>query len=171
MFQREIVKIYKKHITSVTWEFWKDSCIYAKMLIWSSNNNVAYMSDCRQRLDWGLDLLPTLTHDSWLQLNCSAIADLHTAHAKSFQACSIFISRSLVTACRSGDSSALRWLRCSVAISCTKSSLHRLPYNYLWTLAPVVLVTSRCGPLSKQRSLLYSSRFQGNMFVSEGVTQ
>jgi hypothetical protein len=60
-------------------------------------------------------------------LNYSAIANLYTlqtttAHAKSLQ--SAFISRFLVTDHNNGDSSTAP----------TKSSLHRLPYNWLLSL-------------------------------------
>jgi hypothetical protein len=59
-------------------------------------------------LDWKLDLLTTSPHDSEIQVINSATADLHTlqittAHAKSFAACYVFTSRSLVTASNSGD--------------------------------------------------------------------
>jgi hypothetical protein len=99
-------------------------------------------------------------------LNYSAIANLHTlpitrTHGKSFPACNVFTSRSLIMASNSGDSSTAP----------SKSSLHRLPYNSL-SLAPFVfLITSRYGPRRKHRSLVYSYRSRGNMFVCEGVTQ
>jgi hypothetical protein len=88
-------------------------------------------------------------------LNSSAIPlQITTAHAKSFQ--SVFSSRSLVTASNSRDSSTAP----------TKFSLHRLPYNSLQTLAPVVLIiTSRHGSRKKYRSLLYSNRCRANRFA------
>jgi hypothetical protein len=70
-------------------------------------------------LDWRLDLLTTLTHDSWLQLIIEKLListlQIITAHTKSFQS---------ATASNSGDSSAAP----------TKSSLHRFPYISLPTL-------------------------------------
>jgi hypothetical protein len=47
------------------------------------NNWIFYLVTCMGVaiggfLCWRFDLLTTLTHDSWLHLNCSAIADLHT---------------------------------------------------------------------------------------------
>jgi hypothetical protein len=66
---------------------------------------VTCMSDYTQGLDCWFDLLTTYAHESELQ----ATHNLHnsqitTAPAKPFSACCGFISRSLATACYSGDS-------------------------------------------------------------------
>jgi hypothetical protein len=86
------------------------------------------MSDYRRGL--GLEIGFIDQFNTWLvtTLNYSAIADLYTsqittAHAKSFPACRVFTSRSLVTAYNSGDSSTTP----------TKSCLHQLNYNSLST--------------------------------------
>jgi hypothetical protein len=93
-------------------------------------------------------------------LNYSTIANLHTlqitkAHAKSFEACSVFTSRSLVKASNNGDSS-------------TKSSLHRLAYNSL-TSKLFSVTTSRHGPSRKHRSSVVLQSFPWNMVVCEGA--
>jgi hypothetical protein len=70
-------------------------------------------------LYWRLDLLTTLTR-LVATLNHSAVADFQTLkslqHTLSFQSV-VFTSRSLVTACNSGDFSTAP----------TKSSIHRFP--------------------------------------------
>jgi hypothetical protein len=66
--------------------------------------------DYRKGLDWRLDLLTSLTHDSWLHLIIapSLISTLYKAlqHTLSFSVCCAFTSYSLVTASNSGDSTA-----------------------------------------------------------------
>jgi hypothetical protein len=60
-------------------------------------------------LDWLLDLLTTYTHNLELQIITapsliSTLLQIIAAPAKSFPACYVFTSRSLVTASNSGDS-------------------------------------------------------------------
>jgi hypothetical protein len=137
-------------------------------------------------LDWRLDLLTTLTHYSWLHL--IIVPSLISTIYKSLQ--HMFSLFSLLCLCQlfpgkgfnSGDSSA------STQTSLLAGSqLHRLsllftdpPYNCLttlsqpslqiwWTSEPVLVITPRHGRCRKHRSLLYSNRFRGNMFVCEGV--
>jgi hypothetical protein len=61
-------------------------------------------------LDWRLDLLTTLTHDSRFHLiiTPSLVSTLYKSlqHPLSLSICCVFTSRSLVTASNSGDSSA-----------------------------------------------------------------
>jgi hypothetical protein len=96
-------------------------------------------------------------------LNYSAIADLHnlqitTAHAKSLPFCSVFTSRSLVTAFNTGDFSAS-------ALMSLLNLLFTDSLTTLSTLAPIVLLITAHGPRRKHRSLLYSNRFRGNISV------
>jgi hypothetical protein len=67
--------------------------------------------DCRQGMDWWMDLLTTYKHR--LQLHVITVLSLIYTLYKSpqhplshFPACCVFISRSMVTASNSGDSSA-----------------------------------------------------------------
>jgi hypothetical protein len=108
-----------------------------------------------------LDLLTTLTHDSWLhliiatsliprlhkslqhKLNFFSLLHLHQSFlGNGFQWWRFFSIRSQLV---------VRWL----SIAPTKSSFHRLPYNSLTlSLVPIVLIiTSRHGPLRKHRYL------------------
>jgi hypothetical protein len=100
--------------------------------------------------------------------NYSAIADFHslqitTAHTKSFQS-AVFSSCSLATASNNRDSSTAP----------IKFTLHRLPYNFLPThsvTTEYLLNLSQPRTCRKYHSLLYLSRFCGNMPFCEGVTQ
>jgi hypothetical protein len=91
-------------------------------------------------LDWWMDLLTTLTHDSELQAVNSATDNLHnsqitTAHAKDFPAYYIF-NRSLATDSNSGDCSASRTPVHSSQTPIQKSVGRPtfLPYNFsAWT--------------------------------------
>jgi hypothetical protein len=54
-------------------------------------------------------------------------------------------------------------LQLSRSTAPTKSSLHRLPYN--WLISEIVsVITSRLAPRRKHRPVLYSNRFRGNAF-------
>jgi hypothetical protein len=114
--------------------------------------------------------------------NYNAIANCHTlqitaAHVKPLQ--SVFTCRFPVIDLNNGDSSAsvLTLLLSgeyptTLLTALTRSSLHSLPYNSLWTLAPIVLPTTTWHSLRrKHHSLLYSNHFCGNTFVYEGVSQ
>jgi hypothetical protein len=102
------------------------SCAQDQILIILSRS----MSDCRQSFGLDIGFIDHLHTQLGTTSNYSAIANLHnlkatTAHTKSFPAYCVFISRFLVTASNSEDSSA----------SMLKSSLpidlyfHRLPYR------------------------------------------
>jgi hypothetical protein len=86
-------------------------------------------------LVWRLNLLTTLTHDSWLHLIIapSLISTLYESvqHTPSRFQPAVFTSCSLVTASNSGDSSTAP----------IKSSLHSLPYNWLLSLSLVLRPT------------------------------
>jgi hypothetical protein len=101
-----------------------------------------------------MDLLTALPHDSWLHLNIAPllISKLYKPLKQTLGLCCVFTSRSLLTASNSGDSSSAP----------TKSSLHRLPHNWLTSC---LVITSRCGPRRKHRSLLYSKLFRWNVFA------
>jgi hypothetical protein len=73
-----------------------------------SINTISVLNDNRRGLDWILNLLEHFTTRLGTRNNYSAIANLHTLqltteHDK-FSACSVFSSRSLVTASNNGDS-------------------------------------------------------------------
>jgi hypothetical protein len=106
-------------------------------------NSVTCVSDYTRGLDWRLDLLTTLTHDSWLHLIIAPplIYTLHKSlqHTLSFSVCYVLVNRSLVTASNSGVLQLHRL-----------SSLHRLPFNSL---------------SESESKLLYDWRFTANQFV------
>jgi hypothetical protein len=125
-------------------------------------------------LDRILDLLTTYTHDSELQaITAPPIHNSHitTTPAKPFAACCVNTSRSLVTVCNCGDSSA-SGLK-STLNGCflpTVSFPHRLPYrNDL--VAPIVFLTTPLhGPSRKHRFQKYlycciRIRCRGNVFT------
>jgi hypothetical protein len=100
-----------------------------RALAWQRVDHICYnivtcMSDSRLVLDWRLDLLTILTHDSWLHLIIapSFISTLYSSllHTLSFFQ-SAFNSRFPITDLNNGDSTTAP----------IKSSLHRLPYNWL----------------------------------------
>jgi hypothetical protein len=85
---------------------------------------VPCLNDYRRGLDWRSDLSTTFNTYLVSTFNYNAIADFHTlqiiiAHAHVFLVSCVFISRSLVMASNSGDSSTAP----------TKSSLYGLSYN------------------------------------------
>jgi hypothetical protein len=112
-------------------------------------NIVTCMSDYRRGFELEIRFIGHFSTRLVTALNYSAIADLHTlqittAHAKSSTyVCYVFNTRSLVKASNSGDSSAS-------TLSCTKSSLHRLPYNLLISKL-VPLITPWHGPRRNHR--------------------
>jgi hypothetical protein len=128
---------------------------------------VTRRSDYPRLFDWRSGLLTTLTHDSWL-FNYSAVPNLHTlqittVHAKSSQ--SAVTIRFLVTVLKTGGNSA------SVP-NCTDQDFSSQTPLQIWrTPKHASVITSRHGLRRKYRSLLYSNRFGGNLFVCEGVTQ
>jgi hypothetical protein len=107
-------------------------------------------------LDWILDLLPTLTHDSQLHLiiASSLISTLYKSHAKSFPACSVFTSNCLVMASNYGYSSA-SGLKASLngsslptafLINCAPTLFFRLPYRTDLVAPVVFLINPQHGP-------------------------
>jgi hypothetical protein len=92
--------------------------------------------------------------------NYSATANHHilqitTAPSKTFPACYVFSSHSLVTASNIGDFSA----------STLKSSLHSLPYRTDLVAPVFFLITPRHGPHRQHRSFSYANRFRGNVLT------
>jgi hypothetical protein len=137
-----------------------------------------YECDSRWGFDWWLDLLTTLTHDSLLHLIIvpSLISTLYKLLQHTLSLFSLLCLHQSFPG--NGFWQSRFFSFCTHLVACwlstvpTKSSLHRLPYNSHWTLASLaLLVTSQHGTQRKHRSLLYSNRFQGNMFVCESVTQ
>jgi hypothetical protein len=109
-------------------------------------------SDSIREWGWRLDLLTTLTHDSWLHL-ISAPSPLSTLHKSLQHTLSLYIRLCLYQSFLSNGSLqwkflnfrahfVVRWL----STAPTKSSVYKLPYNSLWILALVfLLITSRHG--------------------------
>jgi hypothetical protein len=126
-------------------------------------------------LDLRLDLLTTLTHDSWLHL-IIAPSLIFTLYKSLQHTLSLFSLLFPGKASNSGDSSAsvLTLLLTAATKSYLQSPL-QLSYNslfYSWLTSKLVsVITSRHRSHRKHCSLLYSSRFHGNVFVCEGVTQ
>jgi hypothetical protein len=92
-----------RHIISVFIKWWFNLSL--QMQAYSH----VYVCDCRRGLDWILDLMTNYTHDSEPQVirAPTLVSTVHkSAPAKSFPACCVFTSRSLVTATNSGDSLA-----------------------------------------------------------------
>jgi hypothetical protein len=120
------------------------------------------MSGLRVTLDGvsGLDIrfIDHLYTQHGTASNYRAIANHHTlqtttAHAKSFQACCIFTSRSLVTASNSGDSSASALKSCLNGGSLpTDPFPHRLPYRTNLVAPVFFLITPRHDPLRQHCS-------------------
>jgi hypothetical protein len=126
-------------------------------------------------LDGGLDcilhLLTTYTNNSELQVITapSLISTLYKSPQYTlslFPARCVFTSRSLVTACDSGDSSdSARKSFLNGGSPPTDSFLHRLR-NRTDTVAPVVfLITPRHGPRREHRSFSHANRCSGNVFA------
>jgi hypothetical protein len=122
---------------------------------------VKILSHSRSDYRWGFGLDIGFTGHLYTQLgttsNYSTIANLHTlqittAHAMSFPACCVFISRSLVGAPNSEDSSA----------SALKSSLHSLPYRTDLAAPVVFFITPRHGLRRQHHSQIHCS---GNVFT------
>jgi hypothetical protein len=85
-------------------------------------------------LDWRLDLLTTLTQNSWLHLITAPSLSPHFTDQDNicyvFSVCCVFTSCSLVTASNSGDSSASMLTLLPAGSQLQQlSSLHRLPYD------------------------------------------
>jgi hypothetical protein len=90
------------------------------------HHTVTILSDYRRSFGLEIGFIDHLQVVTTSDYEHNTIASFHTlqitaAQAKSFQ--SAFISRFLVTDFKNGDSTTAP----------TKSSLHRLPYNWLWT--------------------------------------
>jgi hypothetical protein len=128
-------------------------------------------SDYRRGFGLDIEFIDHLYTKLETTSNYSATANLHTlqittAHAKSFPACCVFTSRSLVTASNSGDSSASA-LKCSLngGSPPTDNFLHRLPYRTDLVAPIVFLITPRYGPRPQHSSFSYANRFRGNVFT------
>jgi hypothetical protein len=127
---------------------------------------VTCRSDCRRGFGLCIEFIDHLYTQLGTSSNYSAIANLYTlkittAHAKSFPACCVFTSRSLVTVSNSGDSSA----------SALKSSIRRQPYR-TDSVAPIFfLITPLHGLSTKHRFQQYlyccmRIRCRGNVFTA-----
>jgi hypothetical protein len=127
--------------------------------------------DCRWGLDWWLDLLTTLTYNSWLRLFIapSLISTLYIENVLSLF--NLLCLHQLFP-----DNGFYQWWFfsfCSHFITSTaptKSSLHRLPYNWL-TFKLASVIKSRHGPRRKHcfQQFLYCCTWtccRGNLFVS-----
>jgi hypothetical protein len=127
---------------------------------------------CDYRRNFGLDIgfIDHLYTQLAATNNYNAIVNLHTlqittAHAKSFPACCVFTSRSLVTASNSEESSASA-LKSSLNGGClpTDSFLHRLLYRTNLVAPVVFLGTARAANTVHSRMHI---RCHGNVFTEQ----
>jgi hypothetical protein len=123
--------------------------------------SVTCMGDYRRGFGLDIVFIDHLYTQPRTTINYSAIANLHnsqisTAPTKSFPACCVFTSRSLVAASSSGNSSASA-LKSSLngGFPATASFPHRLQYGTDFVASVVLLVTPLHGPSRKTRFQKY----------------
>jgi hypothetical protein len=129
------------------------------------------MGDYRRGFGFDIGFIHHLFTQLGTTSNYSTILNLHTlqittAHAKSFPACCVFTSRSLVTAPNSGDSSVFApKSTLNDGFLPTDSFLHWLPCRTDLVAPVVFFINPRCGLRRKHRSFSYANSFRGNLFT------
>jgi hypothetical protein len=119
-------------------------------------------------LDWRLDLLTTLTHDSWQHLIIAR--SLISTFYKSLQHTpSLFSLLCLHQSIPGNGFQQWGFFNCTDQVRPSQTPIQMTLLQLTSKLVSVI--TSRLGPRRKHRLLLYPNRFHGNVFVCEGVTQ